>query len=93
MNRKLQAETVLRTETDELWYSEDYIKQQIEKSFRAGIMQGIRIDFHAIHPRDEEHVERLFNQFWSRVDEEYEKRFNDGHVWGQVNRKKERKFV
>lgn len=76
---------------EEIWYSEDYLKLQIENAFRAGLSNGMRVEFHAITPMDGECVEDLSKIFWQKIHEEYQKRYQEGLVirGGGFNERKE----
>jgi hypothetical protein len=71
---------------DEIWYSENYLKQQIELAYTAGIFKGIRVDFHAIVPFNNEMVDDLVGEFNKRVNEEYYKAYSDHEVWKMKNK-------
>lgn len=70
-----------RNDKEEIWYSEDYLRKQIERSYRAGIHKGIRVQFHAVTPVNIDSVDNLINEFKRLVEEEYQKSFNNGEVW------------
>jgi len=63
------------------FYSEKYLKEQIENSFRAGIMSGIQKEFHAVEPVNLKQVTDLLEQFMGLVNDHYEREFSKGHVW------------
>ena len=46
----------------ETWYSDEYVKQQMESAYRSGLHKGMRLQFHAIEPQRSECVERLVNE-------------------------------
>lgn len=56
---------------EDIWYSSDYLKRQIEQAYRAGIHKGIRVEFHAVMPMDGSMVSNLISEFKKKVDEEY----------------------
>ncbi len=90
---KKQADTILRTNefgdsTGELWYSNEYVKQQIELAFRAGISAGSKIEIHLVQPRDREALADYSKEFWNRINEEYRSEFEKGHVWRVANKYK-----
>ena len=70
-----------RNGKEEIWYSEDYLKQQIELAYQAGIHKGIRVEFHAIHPMSINHVEDLVSEFKKRLNDEYQKAYQNSEVW------------
>lgn len=81
------ADTLIRindNEEEEIWYSDDYIQKQIELAYQAGIASGLRVEFHAMEPNDVDMVKEYISLFWKLLDEEYEAKFKQGHVWKQV---------
>jgi len=66
---------------EEIWYSAEYLKIQIELAYRAGLHKGINIQFHAVTPMDSETVNDLTAEFKQRVEEEYQKSFSNKEVW------------
>lgn len=61
-----------RNGKEEIWYSDDYLKRQIEQAYRAGVHRGIRVDFYSVTPMDEKSVNDLTDAFKKRVEEEYQ---------------------
>jgi hypothetical protein len=76
-------ETLIRERNgkEEIWYSEEYLKTQIELAFQAGISKGIRVEIHALQPMDGDSVNNLINEFHRRREEEYQKAYSNGEVW------------
>lgn len=70
-----------RNGKEEIWYSDSYLKQQIELAFRAGISKGIRVEFCALQPLDGKMVDNLIDEFKKRVSDEYQKAFENSEVW------------
>jgi hypothetical protein len=70
-----------RNGKEEIWYSDTYLKQQIELAFRAGISKGIRVEFCALQPMDGRMVDNLSDEFKKRVSDEYRKAFENSEVW------------
>jgi hypothetical protein len=66
---------------EEIWYSEDYLKRQIELAYQAGLSKGIRVEIHAIQPIDGKAVDNLTEEFNRRRTEEYKIAFSNGEVW------------
>jgi len=66
-----------RNGKEERWYSEDYIKEQIQLAHQSGIHRGLRVEFHAVTPMDDKQVDDLTKEFNRRVEEEYQKYFKD----------------
>lgn len=66
---------------EEIWYSQDYLIKQMELAHRAGVHNGIRVEFHAITPVDDESVENLLTKFEKLVDKEYQRAMSNGEVW------------
>lgn len=66
---------------EEIWYSDEYLKSQIELSYRAGLHKGIKVEFHAITPMDGRAVDNLVSEFKRRLDEEYLIAFKNSEVW------------
>ncbi len=53
---------------EEVWYSEEYLKRQMELAHRAGIHKGISVEFHSVIPINDENVDDLTEKFKERVD-------------------------
>ena len=70
-----------RNGKEEVWYSDTYLKQQIELAFRAGISKGIRVEFHALQPMDGRMVDDLTSEFNKRISDEYQKSYENSEVW------------
>lgn len=69
-----------RNGKDEVWYSDNFLKQQIQLAYQAGIHKGMKVEFHALEPMNDEAVESLVNEFKRRLNEEYQKAYSDGEV-------------
>ena len=65
---------------DEIWYSEKYLKSQIELAYRSGISKGIRIEWHSIIPTNETTINETLKEFKKRVDQEFQISLNSGDV-------------
>lgn len=79
-----QFQTLLKENADgveERWYSDEYLRDQIERAYQAGISSGIQVKFHVVEPTNLESVIDYKTLFWNTVNKEYEKHFNQGHVW------------
>lgn len=77
-------DTLLRERSDgteEIWYSESYVRAQIETAYRAGLHKGIKVQFHSVTPMDGEMVDDLTKEFEKRIKEEYNKAFENSEVW------------
>lgn len=70
-----------RNGKEEIWYSDNYLKKQMELAYQAGIHKGIRVEFHAIEPMNGESVESLVSEFKRRLNEEYQKAYSNNEVW------------
>jgi len=70
-----------RNGKEEIWYSEEYLKEQIEMAYNAGLSKGIRVEIHAIQPIHGKSVNDLTDVFNKRRLEEYQKAFSNGEVW------------
>jgi hypothetical protein len=70
-----------RNGKEEIWYSEGYLKQQMEMAYRAGIYKGIKVEFHAVTPMNGEMVNDLTTEFKKKVEDEYQIAFANGEVW------------
>ena len=70
-----------RNGIEEIWYSGEYLKNQIEAAFRAGIHKGIKVNFHAIVPMNGEAVNDLTDEFNKRIEEEYQTAFSNSEVY------------
>lgn len=72
---------IIRTNgVDETWYSKEYFENQIKQAHQAGIFRGIEVQFHAIHPFDEQSRDSLLKSFYDKVQETYEKSYKDDEV-------------
>lgn len=70
-----------RNGKEEIWYSEEYLKRQIEMAHKAGIHRGIKVEFHAVIPMNGDMVNDLTNEFKNKVEEEYQIAFANSEVW------------
>lgn len=70
-----------RNGKEEIWYSDEYLKRQIEMAYKAGLSKGIKVEIHAIQPTDNNAVNNLTDEFNKRREEEYQKSFSNGEVW------------
>ncbi len=66
---------------DTIWYSEQYLKNQMEQSYQAGLHKGIKVNFHAVEPMNESSKESLVSEFLKRVNDEYNKAYGNLEVW------------
>lgn len=68
------ADTMIRVQpdgTEETWYSEEYVKRQIDNAFRAGLFRGGKVQILSVQPMDGRMVDDLSDEFRKRIDEEY----------------------
>jgi hypothetical protein len=70
-----------RNGKEEIWYSDNYLKRQMELAYQAGIHKGIRVEFHTVEPMNMEAVESLVSEFKRRLNEEYQKVYSNSEVW------------
>lgn len=70
-----------RNGKEEIWFSEEYLKKQMEMAYRAGIYKGIKVEFHAVTPMNSDMVNDLTTEFKNRVEEEYQISFANSEVW------------
>ena len=70
-----------RNGKEEIWYSDEYLKRQIEMAYQAGLSKGIRVEIHAIQPMDSKAVNDLTDEFNKRREKEYQKAYINGEVW------------
>ena len=70
-----------RNGKEEIWYSDEYLKRQMEMAYRAGIFRGMKVQFNAITPMDETMVDDLTKEFKKKVEEEYQIAFTNSEVW------------
>jgi hypothetical protein len=70
-----------RNGKEEIWYSEEYLRNQIELAYSAGIHRGIKVEFHAVTPLNTDAVNDLITEFKRKVEEEYQKAFANTEVW------------
>lgn len=54
-----------------IWYSENYLKTQLDLAFRSGISSGIKVNFHAVEPCDRKQVDEMISLFKEKVEECY----------------------
>ncbi len=66
---------------EEIWYSDEYLKRQIEMAYRAGIHKGITVEFHALQPIDGRAVENLTSAFYDKIWETFQKAYDNNEVW------------
>ena len=66
---------------EEFWYSDIYLKRQIELAYQAGIHKGMVVQFHAVEPINGDAVENLVSEFNKRINEEYQKAYANSEVW------------
>jgi len=70
-----------RNGKEEVWYSEEYLRRQMEEAYQAGLSKGIKVNIHAIQPMNGEAVDNLTDEFNKRRAEEYQKAYNNEEVW------------
>ena len=75
------ADNILTDKNGTIWYSGEYLKNQIETAYQAGLSRGIRIEIIAIQPTSNEDVNDLTQAFNSRREKEYKEAFQAGEVW------------
>ncbi len=66
---------------NQLWFSPDYLRKQIERAYQAGLSAGFRVKLHAMVPINNDSLTNLENKFWENVYTEYKKRFENDEVW------------
>tara|TARA_Y100001973_G_scaffold85920_1_gene128403 strand:- start:276 stop:506 length:231 start_codon:yes stop_codon:yes gene_type:complete len=66
-----------RNGKEEIWYSSDYVKQQIERAYKAGLSKGIKVKIYAVQPTDNQALDDLTEVFNKRIREEYENEFGN----------------
>ena len=66
---------------EEVWYSDKYLKREIEAAYQAGLSKGIRVEIHTIQPMDGKAVNDLTEEFNRRRAEEYQKAYSNREVW------------
>lgn len=79
----MQADTILRTKEngEEIWYSGEYVRKQIELAFQSGMAVGAKIEIHMMQPMSEQAIPDYTNEFWRRLNIDYKNEFDKGHVW------------
>lgn len=70
-----------RNGKEEIWYSGEYLKKQIEIAYKSGIREGIRVEFHALEPVDGGMINNLVDEFNSRVEKQYMDSVANSEVW------------
>lgn len=72
--------------TDETWYCEEYMKEQIRITFKAGMHRGAKIDIRYIDifpdSDDERRTQHRLNEFKKIIDQEFEKEYMSGQIFG-----------
>jgi len=74
-----------RNGKDEIWYSEEYLKKQMEMAYRAGIYKGIKVEFHAVIPMNDNMVNDLVTEFKKKVGQEFQIAFTNSEVYRIVS--------
>ena len=77
-----------RNGVEEIWYSQEYLIQQMELAYRAGLHRGIRVEIHAMQPMDDKAVDDLTDVFQQRLEDEYREAQSKGEVW-RIKKQKE----
>ena len=49
------------------WYNEDYVNEMMSRSYWEGFIKGIKIEFHAVTPQDDESVKRRIADFYNHI--------------------------
>lgn len=88
------ADTLLREKNgkEELWYSEEYfnkmtkisnnyLTEQIERAYQAGLNRGVRVVIHSVQPITSVGLNDLTQVFYNKIEEEYKKAFENEEVW------------
>jgi hypothetical protein len=103
------ADTLLRDKNgkEELWYSEDYfnkcvdksneyVREQIERAFNAGLNRGMRVEFHGMYDTNKQFDETYLNEhikrFYDKLDEQYKEAFENDEVWIMGSHRKQRPY-
>jgi hypothetical protein len=82
-NIKMDSLIIERNGKYETWYSDEYIKQQMESAYRSGLHKGMKLQFHAVEPQSSEYAERLVGDIKRILDDEYQKSYNNSEIWRQ----------
>lgn len=53
----------------QIWFNEEYVKQQKERSYWEGFNKGVRIEFHSIVPQNDEEVSRCIKNFYEHIND------------------------
>lgn len=88
------ADTLLREKDgkEEIWYSEEYfnkcvdksneyVKEQIERAYQAGLNRGIRVVIHSVQPITLAGLNDLTQHFYDKIEEQYREAFENQEVW------------
>lgn len=65
---------------EEVYYSEEYLNQQIRLAHSAGVTYGLRVEMHAIQPMSGYAVDDLTEEFYKKVRETYDQMYRDFHL-------------
>ena len=50
-------------------------------AYRAGIHKGIKVEFHALTPINNDMLDDLTNEFKKRIEEEYQIAYSKSEIW------------
>lgn len=75
-----QPDFIHKDKNDDIWYSDQYLKAQIDLAYQAGLAHGVKIQFHSVMPYDAIEAKNCKDEFFRLLDIECQKR---GHVWKQ----------
>ena len=53
------------------WFSKEYVQRQKDMSFQEGVVQGAKIEFHALEPGDEDAMKQRIADFRGEVIKSY----------------------
>lgn len=79
-----QTQTLIREQNGEeqIWYSEDYIKQQMELAYYSGLAEGARIQiFSFAVPMSLNTVNEYTQIFFDKINEIHRQKISEGMVW------------
>lgn len=65
---------------DEIFYSKEYLIDQLNLAYQAGLYKGIRVNFHAIEPSNINEVNLLKKEFNKLLNEEFNKAFKNSEI-------------
>ena len=64
---------ILERDNGEIYYNEEYLREQIDRAFEKGFLKGIRVEFHSMSPQNDEQVLKCISNFYQHIGKELKK--------------------